>query len=247
MIQPSPARQSVRLPAAHGGEASSNIGTLDRACPRQSSHSHAGRCGTAAANVDLSRLDDLVTRAQQELRSHAGTTRCPAVEELFAMLQPVIVTFCRSRLGRGLLSMATADDVAQEIATAVLKALPGYTNHQNSFMPFVYGIARHKIADAFRVAGRDRTQAVATVPELVDAAATPEEHFLRRGNEIALATLLTALPQRQRDVIILRFHHGLSARKTGALLDCSDATVRVTQHRAIRTLREAVFHGHDKE
>lgn len=169
------------------------------------------------------------------------------MEELFSTLQPVIVTFCRSRLGRGLLSAANADDVAQEVATAVLKALPDYENRLNSFMPFVYGIARHKIADAFRTAGRDRTQAVATVPELVDSAATPEEQFLRRGTESALATLLAELPQRQRDVIILRFHHGLSARKTGALLSCSDATVRVTQHRAIRNLREAVFHGHDKE
>ncbi len=225
----------------------SSVGARDLTCSWQRRHPVAGTSSSAAAHGDLSRLDNLVARAQHELRSLTGGTRCPAVEELFSTLQPVIVTFCRGRLGRGLLSAATADDVAQEVATAVLKALPDYENRLNSFMPFVYGIARHKIADAFRAAGRDRTQAVATVPELVDTALTPEEHLVRLGTAAALSALLSELPQRQRDVIILRFHHGLSAQKTGALLDCSDATVRVTQHRAIRTLREAVLPGHDKE
>ena len=59
----------------------------------------------------------------------------------------------------------SANDVAQEVSLAVAAALPSYTITGRSFRAFVYGIAAHKVTDAFRAIGRDRTDPVAELPD----------------------------------------------------------------------------------
>ena len=44
---------------------------------------------------------------------------------------------------------------------AVVSALQTYQPKGLSFRAFVYGIAAHKVTDAFRAIGRDRTEPVA--------------------------------------------------------------------------------------
>jgi RNA polymerase sigma-70 factor (ECF subfamily) len=80
-----------------------------------------------------------------------------ARERLLAELHPLVLRYCRARLGRQETVMGSADDVAQEVCLAVVSALPGYTLKGLSFRAFVYGIAAHKVTDAFRAIGRNRT------------------------------------------------------------------------------------------
>jgi DNA-directed RNA polymerase specialized sigma24 family protein len=51
--------------------------------------------------------------------------------------------------------------VAQEVCLVVVTALPSYVISGRSFQAFVYGIAAHKVVDAFRAMGRNRTDAIA--------------------------------------------------------------------------------------
>ena len=75
-----------------------------------------------------------------------------AVERLLAAIRPLVVRYCRARVGRQERSFASADDVAQEVCLAVLTALPSYRDQGRPFLAFVYGIAQHKVADAHRAA-----------------------------------------------------------------------------------------------
>ena len=54
--------------------------------------------------------------------------------------------------------LGSADDVAQEVCVAVVSALGSYQPAGLSFRAFVYGIAAHKVADAFRAIARNRTE-----------------------------------------------------------------------------------------
>src|SRR4051794_4036436 len=75
---------------------------------------------------------------------------CRARDELLALIQPLVLRYCRGRLGRQESVLGSADDVAQEVCVAVVSALGSYQPAGLSFRAFVYGIAAHKVTDVFR-------------------------------------------------------------------------------------------------
>lgn len=160
-----------------------------------------------------------------------------AVADLFAVLRPALVRYCRARLGWVDGAHTTADDVAQEACLAVLRALPRYREQGRPFPAFVYAIASHKVVDAQRAAVRDRVTPIGAVPERTDHSAGPEEQALAWEVSRRLSSLLDALPDRQRDIVLLRVVAGLSSEEVGQALGMSAAAVRVAQSRALARLR----------
>ncbi|WP_414637991.1 RNA polymerase sigma factor ShbA [Actinophytocola sp.] len=163
-----------------------------------------------------------------------------AIATLFAWIRPAIVRYCRSRIGRSGSAYSSADDVAQEICVAVLGALTRYSDEPESFLPFVYGIAAHKVADHYRRAGRDRSDPAADVPDGIDVSASPEQQMMAADLRERLAELLNTLPPRQREILRLRLIVGLSAQETATTVGLTPTAVRVTQHRALAKLRAAL-------
>ncbi|MES9604663.1 RNA polymerase sigma factor ShbA, partial [Actinomadura sp. NPDC000929] len=140
-----------------------------------------------------------------------------AIEVLIAEVRPMIVRYCRARLGRVSGQYHIADDVAQEVCIAVLSALPRYRDMGRPFASFVFGIAAHKIADALRSAVR---AAVPTedLPDGPDDRPGPEETVVRYIEAQRARDLLTRLPEHQRELVLLRVVAGLSAEETGNVL-----------------------------
>ncbi len=163
-----------------------------------------------------------------------------AVATLFAWIRPAIIRYCRSRIGRSGSAFSSADDVAQEICMAVLGALSRYGDEPESFLPFVYGIAAHQVADHYRRAGRDRSDPAADVPDGVDTSASPEQQIMAADLRDRLDQLLATLPPRQREILVLRLVVGLSAQETATAVGLTPTAVRVTQHRALAKLRNAL-------
>jgi RNA polymerase sigma-70 factor, ECF subfamily len=159
-----------------------------------------------------------------------------AIEGLISEVRPMIVRYCRARLGRVSGQYHIADDVAQEVCIAVLSALPRYRDMGRPFASFVFGIASHKIADALRSAIR---AAIPTedLPDGPDDRPGPEETVVRYAETAQARDLLYRLPDHQRELVMLRVVAGLSAEETGNVLGMSAGAVRVAQHRAIARLR----------
>ena len=180
------------------------------------------------------------TRADEndlrELATLAVTGDSEAVECLIGRVRPMVVRYCRARLGRVSGQYHIADDVAQEVCIAVLSALPRYRDMGRPFASFVFGIASHKIADALRSAIR---AAVPTedLPDGPDECPGPEETVVRCIEAEHARDLLARLPDHQRELVLLRVVAGLSAEETGNVLGMSAGAVRVAQHRALARLR----------
>jgi RNA polymerase sigma-70 factor (ECF subfamily) len=162
-----------------------------------------------------------------------------AVDRLLALVRPLVVRYCRARVGRQERSFASADDVAQEVCLAVLTALPGYRDQGRPFLAFVYGIAAHKVADAHRAAARNRAEPVAQVPDEPEVDAGPEQRAMRGELSERMAGLLRVLPAKQREILVLRVVVGLSAEETAEAVGSTPGAVRVAQHRALARLRIA--------
>ena len=163
-----------------------------------------------------------------------------AMDTLLRILRPLVVRYCRSRLGGYDRVNATPDDVAQEVCLAVLRALPTYQDQGRPFLAFVYGIAQHKVVDAHRSAGRDRSDPVDELPEEQDVRDGPEQHALNLSESHDMASLLAELPEKQREVLRLRVVVGLSAEETAEAVGSTAGAVRVAQHRALTRLRQLI-------
>ena len=184
-------------------------------------------------------MDELATLVAPARAGDPG-----AVEQLLARLRPGLVRYCRARLGRRHGSYGSADDVAQEVCLAVVKALPRYVDTGAPFLAFVHGIAAHKVTDAQRASWRDRSEASGDVPEHPDGAAGPEDLVLAGERAREARALLDQLPPAHRELLVLRVVAGMSAEQTGAALGMTAGAVRVAQHRALSRLRTlAAAHG----
>jgi RNA polymerase sigma-70 factor (ECF subfamily) len=166
-----------------------------------------------------------------------------ARDELLALIQPLVLRYCRARLGRQESLLCSADDVAQDVCVAVLGALRTYQLKGLSFRGFVYGIAAHKVADAFRAMARDRSEPAEELPDTAVTADGPEQQALAGERSVLLGALLAHLTQRQREVLVLRLAVGLSAEEAAEAVGSTPGAVRVTQHRALDRLRRILLHG----
>jgi RNA polymerase sigma-70 factor (ECF subfamily) len=163
-----------------------------------------------------------------------------AIDEVLRWIRPLVLRYCRSRVGSYERSFTSADDVAQEVCLAVLTALPGYRDQGRPFLAFVYGIASHKVADAHRSAARNRVEPVPEIPDTTDQADSPEAQVMHGEIAGRMARLLESLSGKQRDILHLRVVVGLSVEETADAVGSTPGAVRVAQHRALNRLREVL-------
>ncbi|NJC74113.1 RNA polymerase sigma factor ShbA [Planosporangium thailandense] len=179
-----------------------------------------------------------MTASEAELVSRAARSDPVATAALLARLRPGIVRYCRAHLGRVGGAYTTADDVAQEVCLAMLRALPRFRDEGRPFSAFVYRIAANKVADAQRAAMRHLVLApVETVPDRADAAPGPEQQAVTTDDARRLSLLLGQLSPTHREIVVLRVAVGLPAEEVGGVLGMSAAAVRMAQSRALAQLR----------
>lgn len=190
------------------------------------SHRSSWETANRTAEGDAADVPDDADLASVVAAAREGDPR--ATNALLTRIRPLIVRYCRVRVGRQAPGPADAADLAQEICLAVLSALPSYTDQGRPFLAFVFGIAAHKVAAAHSTA-RYQTEPVAQVP------ATPEPHP-QATIRAEMTRLLNALPMKQREILVLRIVLGLSAEETAEAIGITPSAVRAAQRRALARL-----------
>ena len=157
-------------------------------------------------------------------RFHAGD------EGLFAQLVTTYSPRLLPRLRRYAISDADAHDLLQEVWLRVYAKRRTFDG-RGSFPGWLLAIGRTIGIGSVRKASREPG-----TEELHELAAPgdAESPFMRD----ALSDAVLALPERQRDVVMLRLVEGLSTAETANRLGCAEGTVKATLHQATRKLRE---------
>ena len=184
-------------------------------------------------------LDDVVARAVAGDRD--------ALQKVLGTIRPIVLRYCRARIGTAERSGLSADDVAQEVCLAAITALPRYKDQGRPFLAFVYGIAAHKVADAFRAMGRNQSDSTDPLPDRPSGDPGPEQLAMDSDAAARMDKLLAVLPEKQREIVILRVVVGMSAEETAEAVGSTPGAVRVAQHRALAKLKSeitATEHGH---
>jgi RNA polymerase sigma-70 factor (ECF subfamily) len=164
-----------------------------------------------------------------------------ALREVLETIRPIVVRYCRARIGTTERSGLSADDIAQEVCLAAITALPRYRDQGRPFLAFVYGIAAHKVADAHRAVARNRSDPTDAVPERLSAEAGPEQLAVEAEASARMSELLKVLPEKQREILILRVVVGMSAEETAEAVGSTAGAVRVAQHRALARLKAEII------
>ncbi len=156
----------------------------------------------------------------------------PPFDELYGEFLQRVYAYVRAQLG----AAADAEDVTSQVFIKAWEAYPRYEPQGATPAAWLFRIARNAVLDHLRSTGR-RERLVRVVAAEPEAAVDPAEMAGQRIAYGQLMELVSALPERQREVIGLR-HSGLSFLEVGDLMGSSEDAVKMLYHRALRALRE---------
>jgi len=108
---------------------------------------------------------------------------------------------------------------------------------------FLYQIARNLVIDFYRKEGAVNLVPIEKCKEMSDPHANLEEKASVLSDMEVVRTALVNLKEDYQNVIIWRYLDDLSIPEIAKVMEKSEGTVRVTLHRALKTLRIAMNQG----
>jgi RNA polymerase sigma-70 factor, ECF subfamily len=130
-----------------------------------------------------------------------------------------------------------ADDVTAQIFERVLASLGRYEPEQGAFAVWLFTIARNAVTDHLRTLRRRRWLSFDRLDDYASDSDQPEETVIQREEQQTLLAALAKLPDRERDLLALKFASQLTNRRIAALTGLSESNVGVILFRALRRLR----------
>ncbi len=161
-------------------------------------------------------IASLVERARQSDRDAFG--------ELYRLYHPPVFRLAQFYLG------GAAEDAVAETFLRAWIALPRYRFTDAPFVAWLYGIARHVVADE-----RADLRRVEPRSELPDRATEPPHH-----DRLALALAMKKLSRSDRRVIELKYLIGLTNAEVATAVGKSVGAINTQQWRALRSLRRLI-------
>ena len=148
----------------------------------------------------------------------------------YAEQMPRVYNFFRYRIGRG----PEAEDLTAKTFEKAWGARARYRRDLASFGTWIMTIARRVAIDHLR--GR---KAHLPLEAGMDVAAgpTPEEIAERRSDVARLVRLLEQLPERERELVALKYGAEMTNRAIARLMGLSETNVGTILHRTVKELR----------
>jgi RNA polymerase sigma-70 factor, ECF subfamily len=151
-------------------------------------------------------------------------------DSLYAEQLPRVYNFFRYRVGDG----ADAEDLTSVTFEKAWRARNRYRRDLSAFSTWLLVIARNVAIDHFR---RRREHEPLESAEHVAAGPTPEDLAVRRSETEKLGRMLETLPDRDRELLALKYGAGLTNRAIARLTGLTESNVGTLVHRAIVALR----------
>lgn len=129
---------------------------------------------------------------------------------------------------------ADAEDLAQETFLELYRAAPRYTA-RGTFSAFIFTLARRRLIDNYRKRARRPLDFIDPTDFVMQQQS--EQADATREIEEAFHLALAALPENQRNAILLRQQQGLAYDEIAKALDTSLSSVKTWIHRARTHLR----------
>jgi len=132
---------------------------------------------------------------------------------------------------RSLVPESDADDVTQDIFMSLVDSIGSFQG-KSAFATWFHRISMNKVADYHRRTSRRKEQSIEdAAPRIVDPWVATED-------EMMVKETLVKLPDKHREILLLRFAEGLSFTEVGERLDLTYEATRSRFRRAIEAARD---------
>ncbi|HWE32496.1 MAG TPA: sigma-70 family RNA polymerase sigma factor [Solirubrobacteraceae bacterium] len=134
---------------------------------------------------------------------------------------------------------AAAEDVTALAFERAYRRRRTFDRRRGEERAWLFGIARNAALDELRRRRRHAVLAVDPVDSASAEAGTAEDHAEVALRRTTVRSALAALPARDREIIALKFHAGLSNDELARVLGVGQSNAGTLLHRAMEKLRKA--------
>jgi RNA polymerase sigma-70 factor, ECF subfamily len=157
-----------------------------------------------------------------------------AFSELYDRFAGAIYRFINMKLRH----REQSEDVLQEVFIKAWRGLSGFEVKQGHFSAWLYRIATNAVNDHFRKAYRKPENLELNENMEVYAKEETSEEMDKAQDFSRIKNALEFLPIKYKEVLELRYVQDLTIEETSFALKKSKLAVRLSQHRALKKLRE---------
>ena len=151
-------------------------------------------------------------------------------DSVYAEQLPRVYNYFRYRVGDG----PVAEDLTSVTFEKAWRARGRYRRDLGAFATWLLTIARRVAVDHYRA---QRPHVPLEAADQVAAGPTPEDLIERRSDLERLAELLDGLPEREREIVALKYGAGLTNRAIAGLVRLGESNVGTILHRTVQSLR----------
>ncbi|HEX9889626.1 MAG TPA: sigma-70 family RNA polymerase sigma factor [Nitriliruptorales bacterium] len=183
---------------------------------------------------------ETLDRAMVDLVERAKTGDVEAFASLYDRYVDQVYGYIYRRVGH----RQTAEDLCGDVFLRALRNLSGFQWQGVDLGAWLVTIARNRVHDHFKSARfrlesstdefPDHTQPTDSRPD------DPERVSMARDMARSLGQALDQLKDDHREVIELRFVHGLSVAETAEVMDRTAGAIKALQYRAMRSLADLI-------
>ena len=118
-----------------------------------------------------------------------------------------------------------------------------YQKDLGTFTNWLFGIARHVAITHFR---QNKHEQVLTEPEILEVSRPTEETATRQEEFRRLASLLTTLPEREREIFSLKYGAQFTNRSIAKIVGITESNVGTILHRIVHRMKEQWEHENER-
>jgi RNA polymerase sigma factor (sigma-70 family) len=172
----------------------------------------------------------------QAVRTRDSEAGLDAFSESYQRYFPRLFAYVYARVGQVHLAEDLVADVFERAYTRA-----DSLRSKEAYSTWLFTIARNAIISHARKHSRETLVDPDVMGDISPSTASVETEILAREEQNAVARLVLEFPQREQDIISLKFDAELSNHQIAEIMELSEPNVRVIIFRTLRKLRELMI------
>ena len=162
-----------------------------------------------------------------------GVSKADEFSGLYDEYMPKVYRYIYYRVRRQQLT----EDLTSEVFEKAFEKYAGYDSRRASFSTWIFTIARNTLIDSYKTSKESRQAPLDEADEIVSNKPGPEETLEDKEERLRLVGCVSELPEREQEIIRLKFGARMNNREISKLMGLSESNVGTILDRSLGKLR----------